>query len=241
VIFVARPAEVPLVLLNEGASKTENDCAAYDAGQRSFKTDSAIYGDGAVKHALVDMFHGKCCYCESYVRHISPGNIDHFRPAGASQQAVGEPINRPGYYWLAYAWDNLLFTCNTCNQYWKRFLFPLENQEQRARTHHDPLHIEAPLLIDPSSVNPADYVGYHDEIAYAVADNIRGVTTIAAIGLNLRGDLVEYRARRLATLRILRRVVQLLPGTPEAADAQVLLDHAESDFGEYSGMWRAAI
>ena len=110
-IRVERPATPPAILLAEGAAKTLEDCAGFDGKAKSFTFDSDIYGHKTVKDALVEMHHGKCCYCESRVRHIAPGTIDHFRPKSAVQQSPGDPLLFPGYYWLAYTWVNLLFLC----------------------------------------------------------------------------------------------------------------------------------
>src|SRR5208283_4916879 len=108
---------------------------AYTTGAREFQFDQKIYGHEDVKRALVTMHHGKCCYCESHVRHTSPGTIDHYRPKAASQQRIGTPFIRPGYYWLAYNWENLLFSCPACNQTYKRNQFPLRDEARRALSH----------------------------------------------------------------------------------------------------------
>ncbi len=106
-IRVIRPAAPPAVLAVEGNAKAQEHSNAYSGGARDFQFDSAIYGHATVKQALVIMHHGKCCFCESKVRHTGPGTIDHYRPKAASQQQVGASLVRPGYYWLAYDWENL--------------------------------------------------------------------------------------------------------------------------------------
>ena len=140
-IRVFRPA-APVVLMVGGFAKSQEHCEAYAAGIRKFQFDSKIYGHEDVKRALVAMHSRKCCYCESYVRHTSPGTIDHYRPKAASQQSVGDPFNRPGYYWLAYDWENLLFSCPICNQTCKRNQFPLRNPNGRALSHSGSLVTE---------------------------------------------------------------------------------------------------
>jgi len=62
-----------------------------------------------------------------------------YRPKGAVQQAPGQKKEYPGYYWLAYDWNNLLFICTACNTK-KRELFPLTDSKGRARSHHDDIH-----------------------------------------------------------------------------------------------------
>ncbi|AUX44887.1 uncharacterized protein SOCE26_063570 [Sorangium cellulosum] len=75
------------------------------------------------------------------------------------------PVERPGYYWLAYEWDNLLFSCGICNGTHKRNLFPLGNPEKRARSRRAKLSVEEPLLVHPAQEEPEQLVGYRDEYA----------------------------------------------------------------------------
>lgn len=75
--------------------------------------DYTVYADKKVRKLLVKMFHGKCAYCESKITAIYNGDIEHFRPKGKIQNA--NP-SRPGYFWLASEWENLLFACPFCNQ-----------------------------------------------------------------------------------------------------------------------------
>ena len=72
-----------------------------------------VYSDKSVRKLLLKMFHGKCAYCESKITAIYNGDIEHFRPKGKIKEATPK---RPGYFWLASEWDNLLFACPFCNQ-----------------------------------------------------------------------------------------------------------------------------
>lgn len=237
-IRVIRPAAPPAVLAVEGIAKSQEYCDAYANGTRDFQFDSTIYGHAAVKQSLVDMHHGKCCYCESKVRHTGPGTIDHYRPKAAAQQQVGVPLTRPGYYWLAYDWENLLFECVACNQTHKRNLFPLQNDAQRALSHLHPLNQEIPLLIDPSRENPVDFISFHEEYAFELNGNLRGRITIQILALNDRPDLVEQRREKITVLRNIRNIVRLLPETPEALEAQQFLNDAVLDTAQYAAMSR---
>lgn len=77
------------------------------------KEDFSVYKDKSVRKALLKMFHGKCAYCESRITTIYNGDIEHFRPKGEIKEAAP---SKPGYYWLAAEWENLLFACPFCNQ-----------------------------------------------------------------------------------------------------------------------------
>ncbi len=83
-------------------------------------------------------FHNKCAYCETPVVGF-PGDAEHFRPKGRVRirsaaddleivtivDEQGDKIAHPGYFWLAYHWDNLLPACETCNRGGKNDLFPV--------------------------------------------------------------------------------------------------------------------
>lgn len=109
----------------------------------------SIYSDKSVRKLLLKMFHGKCAYCESRITAIYNGDIEHFRPKGKIQNAIRP---RPGYFWLASEWENLLFACPFCNQtnthefrngntieeavFGKLDQFPLEKETYRLKYTH---------------------------------------------------------------------------------------------------------
>jgi hypothetical protein len=96
-----------------------------------------------LKPHLIDMFHGKCGYCEARFTPTSFGDVEHYRPKGR----VSEDKDHKGYYWLAYNPTNYLPACQLCNEPAKRDHFPIEGT--RARSEADVLDDERPLLIDP--------------------------------------------------------------------------------------------
>ncbi|MGV6840628.1 MAG: HNH endonuclease [Planktomarina sp.] len=61
------------------------------------------YNHKQVKDALIKETHGKCAYCESYVRHVAHGDIEHIFPKSKDRAKTFE-------------WDNLTFACQICNQ-----------------------------------------------------------------------------------------------------------------------------
>jgi hypothetical protein len=76
----------------------------------------SVYSDKSIRVKLAEMFYGKCAYCESRIVTIYSGDIEHFRPKGGFHNSTSEPLIKPGYYWLASDWNNLLFACPFCNQ-----------------------------------------------------------------------------------------------------------------------------
>jgi uncharacterized protein (TIGR02646 family) len=253
-IRVHKPA-APAVLSGRGVTEARKLCAAHDSspgdyrtGKRKFRLKRSIYAHQTVKAALLEAQHHKCAFCESRVTHIAYGDVEHYRPKAGYQQREGDALRRPGYYWLAYSWDNLLFVCQLCNQERKGNLFPLRRPRARARSHSDNLNAEEPLLIDPSRLDPSDYIRFRDQYAVPVRNRREGKTTIDVLGLN-REKLAEARAERLQSLRVLhdlckhlRREIARSP-SPELAERlrqheASLWAHAD-DQAQYAAMARA--
>jgi uncharacterized protein (TIGR02646 family) len=124
----------------------------------------AIYASYAVKVALEVCHYGKCCYCETYVpKPFAYSHVEHWRPKGGSRQGRDAVRIRPGYYWLAYDWDNLLLSCAPCNSN-KSDLFPLENPAARARNHRMRIEDEIPAILKPDGDrDPRDHITFRRE------------------------------------------------------------------------------
>lgn len=240
-IFIQRTAE-PTVLQTQGKAQQQLVCAAYDSGEREFKFDSSLYGHAQVKSALIAMQHEKCCFCESKITHISYGDVEHYRPKGGYQQSAQDPLQNPGYYWLAYDWENLLLSCTLCNQRHKKNLFPLVDPQQRATTHHDSIAQEQPLFINPSVTNPSTFIGFRQEIPYAIDGNAFGKMTIEALGLN-REALNEKRREKWKEIALLIDIINLAAVQPDnqglqtiASQAKLRIADAKTSTAEYSVM-----
>jgi uncharacterized protein (TIGR02646 family) len=253
VIRIIKPSHPPL-LRRRGPRATRALCAAFDdapqdylSGVRTFAFDATLYGADSVKKALRKAQHDKCAFCESKFTHTGYGDVEHLRPKGGFKQRPEDALGRPGYYWLAYDWDNLFCSCQLCNQRFKRNLFPLRDPARRARSHRDDLGKESPLLLDPAD-DPSSHLGFRNEIAFPVGGSPQGQTTIDALGLN-RPELVEVRLDRLRIFAMLLETRTLLakralPGSRERSllkklDAEV--DTHTRDVGEFAAMLRAAL
>lgn len=70
------------------------------------------------KKRLKDETHGKCAYCEAPVAAVAHGDVEHYRPKNK-------------YWWLAYCYDNYLYSCQICNQTYKSNHFPRSGPVQR--------------------------------------------------------------------------------------------------------------
>eukprot|EP01029_Cantina_marsupialis_P007158 TRINITY_DN179195_c0_g1_i1.p1 TRINITY_DN179195_c0_g1~~TRINITY_DN179195_c0_g1_i1.p1 ORF type:complete len:324 (-),score=42.74 TRINITY_DN179195_c0_g1_i1:116-1087(-) len=78
------------------------------------KESYSAYKERDVRKELTRIFHGKCAYCETRFVAACPGDIEHFRPKGG--YSLDSDLIKPGYYWLAADWENLLLACPHCNQ-----------------------------------------------------------------------------------------------------------------------------
>jgi uncharacterized protein (TIGR02646 family) len=255
-IRIHRPRRIPAILRTKGMLAKQQDRAAYAAsptayasGAKTFAFDRGIYGHESVKQALCDAQHGKCCFCESPVTHVASGDVEHFRPKAAVAQDDAGPLTRPGYFWLAYEWKNLLFCCENCNRRHKRSLFPLHNPARRATLPSHQLRRERPLFVDPAAEEPSRHVGFRAEEAVACEGSREGQATIEALGLN-RPALVKARLIWLEWIKAVRESYELLTirkakGTAsdqEQVHLQVIeakLSWCQTDPAPYAAMVRA--
>lgn len=164
-------------VLRAGADRTRADCAAYDenaaaysGGEIKFEFDPNVYGHKAVKTLLREAQHRKCCYCENQSVASAPLHVEHYRPKGAVRQDRKSQTLLPGYYWLAYSWDNLHLCCQVCNGN-KSYLFPLADDAERARSHRDDIARERPLLLDPGGADdPREHIRFRQERAVGLTE-----------------------------------------------------------------------
>ena len=211
-IGIERTYPVPIKLLEDGAHQTALDCAAYDESPEEYIShrqsfpNMRYYNDDEVKDALMEMHSGKCCYCES--KHgRGELHVEHFRPRGAVRQPPDGRNEYPGYFWLAYYWENLLLACPTCNRR-KSSKFPLENPEQRARCHHDDFTREREVFVNPAEENPRDHIRFSGDAPRPLTN--RGRQIINELGLR-RPDLTEARMRLIRLLKINIEILKAKP------------------------------
>src|SRR4051794_33084035 len=76
-------------------------------GRKPFDFDSEADVWRSFKPHLLQLFHGKCSYCESDFRSVDKGEVEHYRP----KRRVSEDRTHPGYYWLAFDPSNFLLAC----------------------------------------------------------------------------------------------------------------------------------
>jgi len=248
-ILIVKPSAAPPYFSRRGIKQTELDCESFDlcpdeylSGKRRFpKFKNSIYNAKQVKEALLKAQYNKCCYCESKPLASRDLAIEHFRPKGEVRQTRNDKKEYPGYYWLAYEWDNLLLSCHGCNSDHKGILFPLANPRHRARSHHSDIHLEQPLFVHPAKQNPRDHIRFEDDAPIALTPLI-GRTTIKEIGLR-RDALREERLNKLQELDTFLKIVECAKESPRsrklqslAGKARKFLEAAILPDAEYSSM-----
>jgi hypothetical protein len=94
------------------------------SGEKPTIYELTRYRHPDIKAALVAETHGKCAYCESKLKHIHHGDIEHIEPKSL-------------YPEKRFEWDNLTYACEICNQ---------------NKSDNDPNHvcIIDPYNLDPS-------------------------------------------------------------------------------------------
>ena len=203
-IKIHRNHPAPAGLVRNGSRQTEHDCAAYDQSPEDYRSgtkrfhDRDYYRTEEVKDALLAIHHGKCCYCEKRLERREL-QVEHFRPKRAVRQLSGVTEERPGYFWLAYCWDNLFLACAACNGE-KGTTFPLEAPRQRARSHYDDLALEGAELVNPADDEPRDHIYFKEEVPCYWTP--KGRRTIEVLDLR-RDDLRELRFSYLKKMKLL--------------------------------------
>ena len=207
---------VPNILLTNGSVATTANNTAYLAGTRKIKFTNAIYGDLTVKDTLINLQNDKCCFCERKVSAGEPGHIEHFRPKSGYKKDDKAKLVKPGYYWLAYDFENLFFSCNRCNTSYKKNYFPLVNETLRATNHTMIVSKEDPLIISPSQ-NATAHLVFNKEIIKPKNKSPKGKETIKRTGLNRKALLDD----RLQFLRALQFAAIVARGTtPQSQSAK---------------------
>ena len=202
-IIVRRRNPPPDTLLSDPVKKAKNKIETIvNSGKNPKSKDfTSHWGADDVRSQLWDMQYGKCCYCERKRDKKRESDIEHFRPKA---KITGLPDDKPGYWWLAYEWDNLFFSCRACNQEYKKNHFPVRDEIKRACCKGDSLEAEQAYLINPETDNPDDFILYEwlwdEQFVFIRGREERGEETIKILGLN-RETLLTERGQVLDVLK----------------------------------------
>lgn len=148
-------------------------------GRAFTKPGFHAYGSADVRDTLNQAFSFKCAYCESSYGPTQPVAIEHYRPKSRVTVAVRQPdgtvknVPKPGYYWLASQWENLLPSCTDCNSprgqlvpgadkprtLGKANQFPIASEAKRATRPGEEQH-ERRLLLHPYYDSPQEHLRF---------------------------------------------------------------------------------
>ncbi len=242
-IRIDKGSVIPGVLsTGRGREATDKLCADFDLNPASFnkeggvKFNAGIYSSQRVKNRLRKLQHNKCCFSEAKFTG-DYGDVEHFRPKGRIGVENSNKKHYPGYYWLAYSWDNLFLCKELINRSHKKDLFPLLKEADRARNHNDDYSLEQPVLIDPSQEDPREHIEFHRDEPVGRTD--RGKKTIAL--LNLRHS--QFRESRMTVFKRLKCLKDALgelelrdPHNQAAENIREYLSSSIRPDAEYSSM-----
>jgi uncharacterized protein (TIGR02646 family) len=212
------------------------------------------------KDYILNVFGNRCGYCEAPVFLTDGGEIEHYRPT--KEVDFGHGPRKPGYYWLASDWSNLLLCCHLCNvrrrvpvdgvfeTRGKHTYFPLAAGTTNARFRHE-LSNELPLLLNPTTDDPDYFLRFNRDGYVRPASprqnslrHRRAEESILAYGLD-RDDLREARhttilAALLCLSRIRTKLGQL--ATAPAIYTSLILTDIQTDISDFmpmiNGEWR---
>jgi uncharacterized protein (TIGR02646 family) len=176
----------------------------------AIEKNDELWRDASVTDKLHDSHHGKCCYCERIRDRKREMDVEHYRPKGKVKDVDGHK----GYWWLVFKWDNLLWSCKTCNQKYKDIIFTLLPNTTRAHDETSDLNLERPCLINPKIEDPSQFLSFHIDrsggrcfvtvVPRAGIENAketRATETIIIVGLNRKEhgyDLVQERGNEFS-------------------------------------------
>lgn len=246
-IRVRRTAPPDVLTRPGGPGEDENKRARdhySDPAKRATSFKFNMYKHADVTKALNELFHYKCAYCESSFEATAPVAVEHFRPKLAVHREDGEVI-RPGYYWLAADWDNLLPSCTDCNSARYQEIAGLADPELTGKANLFPIENDARVSLNPGSEIGEKRLLAHpcrDQVEkfFAYQPNITGVMmspaggisstssrkadrSIKTYGLNRLG-LVRKRGdkglRLSSQIELVDARIQLLTPNPGSEDQQ---------------------
>jgi len=239
----------PAILAGQGATLTallhasvHANLANLISGKYKLTFDRSVYAHSSVKDELIRMQHDKCCFCESKITHICYGDVEHFRPKKGWRKNRSSKLNRPGYFWLAYSWENLFLCCQSCNQREKRNHFPLAREQDRCVYPATQTTGESQLFVHPCDDSPEQHIGFRGDMPFPIGKSKKGKATIKGLGLD-RKSLQLRRAEKLGPLKMVYQIaIGVIPAsaTDVARANQLLTENANAD-SQYASAVRWAI
>jgi len=205
---------------SEHKTPVEIEETVVETRKKAIIAKSSIWRDAG--KIIKNVMHDKCWYCETLeVRSDMP--VDHFRP----KNSVAECPSHPGYWWLAFDWENYRYSCTFCNERrtdvenktaggkWDHF--PIFEPPAWARTATDNWRLERPQLLDPLEIDDTKLLTFHEdgyprEVVQVNTDE-RYIRAKKSIDLYHLDHIKAVRARKTIAITIKNkydRIEQLL-------------------------------
>lgn len=144
----SRPA--PDILTSPFMQKRREELFAYlrrpeaERKQRRVPIAEELLYQGELRDSVAERCSHKCAFCECRDTGL---HIEHFRPLRARDTDSDD--KRDHYAWLAYEWDNLIYTCAYCSRA-KADRFPTAGaRAPYLSSFNEVRRLETPFLIDP--------------------------------------------------------------------------------------------
>lgn len=240
---IEKTQQPPDILQTIGKKKTLEMCSEADKGTTDFEFDSRIYADKSVKNLLIKDQHNKCAYCERYLNGDF-GDVEHFRPKKGYMQ--NSKLMKPGYYWLAYDWSNLLCSCSECNRLYKKNNFPIADESKRNIAHRD-ISKEQALLVNPVEDDVSKIIEFNryiittKNLSDADCTASKAQRTIELLKLNERGDLLRRRRQvweDYVRYETIRKIALHDKNTSIVALCDKSIEKLTSEESEFTGMFK---
>jgi hypothetical protein len=117
-ILLTRARDVAAIkpgFTGDGLLRKQEALATAYALDPKVKFEGPLGDWGDMKAQLSLESAGKCAYCEVNASAVTYGDVEHFRPKSV-------------YWWLALCVDNYVYSCQQCNQHFKKNDFPIGKQ-----------------------------------------------------------------------------------------------------------------
>lgn len=219
----------PDVLRNKRKLKLRDAIEAFNQHGHGSKELSDVLKDGyqVAKDTLWSRQHGKCAFCEREENTFNQP-VEHFRPKGGASNYTGPLSNyderqwsasvSSHYWWLAWTWSNLYFSCDDCNRSGaKGNRFPIAQGSvripepvgpiQKIDKIHTSVQSENAILINPREEDPfkhlqwipANRIMHRRKWTWTIEGrDDRGMLTINALDLKFRIDEVNRHLERMS-------------------------------------------
>ncbi len=205
---------IPAILATNEATWRNELLARLASGQKPTGAMLDRYRHPQIKDALLAETAEKCAYCESKVRHVTYGDIEHVAPKSKVPAK-------------AYEWGNLTLACDVCNT-------------NKGDTYSDDPALSQDALVDPYHDDPRAHFLFMREVVSPRPDSLRGKATEAVIKLT-RPELLERRRERMKFIDGLVGVYTLADPAYRPMLLQDLYDNHLRDIDEYVGVTSAYI